>query len=639
MNREELTRYIKNYLENDRTRSAIMLTGEWGCGKSYYIQNTLTKELNNNKQDVAVVSLYGVKSIADLNKSIYLELRAKKAIKKISSKFTSGEKKKSGKFHKISAWFKKHSKEVASGSLLVGKTIVKGVAGFFNVPVECSDKDIKRLFASINLDNKLIVLEDLERSGIDIIEIMGYVNNLVEQDGVKVLLVANEGQIIKYKNDIDEQQDDIVKLEKAVVDRNKKPILTEKTKEYIRIKEKTVFDTIKFNIRQSEAVKEIISGFRCEYFKQLIDNKSCNGNRDIYETVIDIMDMLEIYNLRAIIFACQKTEDLFNKVAEKIEIDYFETVFCSIIAFALRLSVNSDLVWENDATSPVDLSVYAFPLYKFVYNFIKNHVIYEQDAVKTQQAFIAQKKLGIKQEKAKNALNTIYYAFVKSESDVAEAVVTICNNLDGTNVIPIIEYGKLANYLIAIKKIISDTTLIDLCKEKILTNIQGVELTDNQKIALEVHDGVELELPEEKVEYEDFSKKIIECVNRQSVRALSTINDANGVKSLIDTISTNHSQFLSNRSLMDGINVGGLLHALPDCTSAQISELRSAIMNFYRAANIAEFLSCDMDALEELQVGLQKIIDDNAIKDKVVLQQIKWFAKNVSKIIYRLKQG
>ena len=62
-------------------------------------------------------------------------------------------------------------------------------------------------------------------------------------------------------------------------------------------------------------------------------------------------------------------------------------------------------------------------------------------------------------------------------------------------------------------------------------------------------------------------------------------------------------------------------------------------MNFYRAANIAEFLSCDMDALEELQVGLQKIIDDNAIKDKVVLQQIKWFAKNVSNIIYRLKQG
>lgn len=636
MNTEELTAYIKNYLENDKTRSAIMLTGAWGSGKSYYIQNVLTKELNKCNHDVAIVSLYGLKTIADLNKSIYLELRAKKTLKKLASKKKNKETKKN---NKLFNWLSKHGKEAASGTALVGKTIIKGVAGFFNVPVEFSDKDLEKLYTSINLNGKLIVLEDLERSGIDIIEIMGYVNNLVEQDGVKVLLVANENEIIRYKKDDVEDHDPATQVVKEFVDKDKKPILTEKTKEYIKIKEKTVFDTIKFNIGQSEAVKEIILGFSCKYFKQLLDNNTSNGKKCICDTVVDIMNMLEIFNLRAIIFACQKSENLFNKVAEKIEIDYFETVFCSIIAFALRLSVNSNLVWGNDATSPYDLGVPAFPLHKFVYNFVKNHFFYGQDVLKVQQAFIEQRKLEIKQKEAKNALNTIYYAFEKSESEVAEAVNTICNYLDDINVIPIMEYGKLGNYLIAIKKIISSTTLIDLCKEKILTNIQEAELTDNQKIALEVHDGIELELPEEKVEYEDFSKKIVECVNRQSVRALSTINDANGVKSLIDTISTNHGQFLSNHSLMNGINVGGLLHALPDCTSAQISELRGAIMSFYRAANIAEFLSGDKDALEELQIGLQKIIDDNIIKDKVVLQQIKWFAKNVSNIIYRLKQG
>ena len=636
MNTEELTAYIKNYLENDKTRSAIMLTGAWGSGKSYYIQNVLTKELNKCNHDVAIVSLYGLKTIADLNKSIYLELRAKKTLKKLASKKKNKETKKN---NKLFNWLSKHGKEAASGTALLGKTIIKGVAGFFNVPVEFSDKDLEKLYTSINLNGKLIVLEDLERSGIDIIEIMGYVNNLVEQDGVKVLLVANENEIIRYKKDDVEDHDPATQVVKEFVDKDKKPILTEKTKEYIKIKEKTVFDTIKFNIGQSEAVKEIILGFSCKYFKQLLDNNTSNGKKCICDTVVDIMNMLEIFNLRAIIFACQKSENLFNKVAEKIEIDYFETVFCSIIAFALRLSVNSNLVWGNDATSPYDLGVPAFPLHKFVYNFVKNHFFYGQDVLKVQQAFIEQRKLEIKQKEAKNALNTIYYAFEKSESEVAEAVNTICNYLDDINVIPIMEYGKLGNYLIAIKKIISNTTLIDLCKEKILTNIQEAELTDNQKIALEVHDGIELELPEEKVEYEDFSKKIVECVNRQSVRALSTINDANGVKSLIDTISTNHGQFLSNHSLMNGINVGGLLHALPDCTSAQISELRGAIMSFYRAANIAEFLSGDKDALEELQIGLQKIIDDNIIKDKVVLQQIKWFAKNVSNIIYRLKQG
>ena len=613
MSAEELTAYIKNYLENDRTHSAIMLTGPWGCGKSYYIQNTLVPALTKDSVNrCIVVSLYGLKNLEALSKSIYLEVRAKALLKK---------------------------SETMSAAKIFGKTIIKGVASFFGVDINVSEDDLNKLYQSIDLTDKLIVLEDLERSGINIIEIMGYVNNLVEQDGVKVLLVANEDEIIKSKNDIDEEQDDITKLEKAVVDRDKKPIFTKKTKEYIKIKEKTVFDTIKFNIGQSEAVKEIISGFDCKYFKQLLDNNTGYGKKFICDTVVDIMDMIKIYNLRAIIFACQKSEDLFNKIAEKIEIDYFETVFCSIIAFALRLSVNSNLVWENDAVSPVNLGVYAFPLYRFVYDCIKNHFIDKQKVVQAQKAFIEQKKLEIKQEEAKNALNTIYYAFVKSEPEVTEAVNTICIYLDDTDVIPIIEYGKLANYLIAIKKIISDTTLIDLCQDKILTNVQEVELTDNQKIALEVHSGIELELPEEKVEYEDFSKKIVECINRQSAYALSNINNSSGVKRLIEAISTNHGQFLSNRSLMNGINVGGLLHALPGCTSAQISELRGAIVSFYRAANIAEFFSGDMDALEELQIGLQKIIDDNAIKDKVVLQQIKWFAKNVADIIYRLKQG
>ena len=47
-----------------------------------------------------------------------------------------------------------------------------------------------KVYASVNLTGKLVVLEDLERSGIDILEVLGYVNNLVEQDGVKVLLVS-----------------------------------------------------------------------------------------------------------------------------------------------------------------------------------------------------------------------------------------------------------------------------------------------------------------------------------------------------------------------------------------------------------------------------------------------------------------
>lgn len=613
MDTEELTAYIKNYLENDKTRSAIMLTGPWGCGKSYYIQNMLTPALiKDGVNRCIVVSLYGLKNLEALSKSIYLEVRAK-------------------------ALFQKS--ETVSAAKIFGKTIIKGVASFFGVDINVSEDDLNKLYHSIDLTDKLIVLEDLERSGIDIIEIMGYVNNLVEQDGVKVLLVANEGEIIKHKEDNVEERGPIAQSVKSFVNKDKKPILTEKTKEYIRIKEKTVFDTIKFKAENNDAVRGIISGFESKYFKQLLDKNTRNEKKNICDIVVDIMDLLEIYNLRAITFACQKTEDMFKGINDEFNIEYFESIFCSIIAYALRLSVNSSLIWENDATSPFNLGIPAFPLYKFAYNFIKNHFFYKQGVVKAQQAFIEQRKLEIKQEETKNAVNTLYYAFKKTESEVTEAVKTMCNYLDDINVIPIMQYGELGNYLIAVRKIVSDTKLVDLCISKLLKNIQSANLSENEKIALEMHNGIELELPEEKEEYERFNKKIVECVNRQSSYALSNIHDASGVKSLIDAISANQGRFLTNRSLMNGINIEELLRVLPECTAALISELRSAIISVYRASNIAEYLSGDISALNELLNGLQKIIDNNIVTDKVMLQQFKWFVTNVADIIYRLKKG
>ena len=49
MTTNEYNSYIKNYLKNDKTQSAIMLTAPWGTGKSYYIRNDLSRFLEENK--------------------------------------------------------------------------------------------------------------------------------------------------------------------------------------------------------------------------------------------------------------------------------------------------------------------------------------------------------------------------------------------------------------------------------------------------------------------------------------------------------------------------------------------------------------------------------------------------------------
>ena len=161
----ELNNYIKHYLEEDKTHTAIMLTGEWGSGKTYYVKNELAPFLQDGKENrCIIISLYGLQDISDISKSIYMELRIKK-LKKDSEMRTVGK--------------------------VVTKTIVKNVVGILGIDVNMSEDDLQNLYSSIDLNGKLLIFEDLERSNIELIKVLGYINNLVEQDGVKVLLVAN----------------------------------------------------------------------------------------------------------------------------------------------------------------------------------------------------------------------------------------------------------------------------------------------------------------------------------------------------------------------------------------------------------------------------------------------------------------
>ena len=86
--------------------------------------------------------------------------------------------------------------EAASAGKLIAKTVAKGIAGRLGIDVNMSEEDLKKMYSSIDVSDKLLVFEDLERSNIEITKLLGYVNNLVERDGVKVLLVANENEIL-----------------------------------------------------------------------------------------------------------------------------------------------------------------------------------------------------------------------------------------------------------------------------------------------------------------------------------------------------------------------------------------------------------------------------------------------------------
>lgn len=218
MNQENLTKYIINYIKNSKIRGAIMLDGQWGIGKSYFIRNKLYPQLNKRENiNCANISLYGIADLAEVSKSIYLQLR----------------------LH-----LEKESSEKDAAKSLAVSTVFRSISG--HLKITTSEKKLRKLYHSIDLTNAFIILEDIERSSIDILDILGYVNDLVENSHAKVLLVANEDAIL-YDSD------------SSLWDFNKKVEKDpEITKLYYIEKEKTISDTIRFHGNYVTALKTII---------------------------------------------------------------------------------------------------------------------------------------------------------------------------------------------------------------------------------------------------------------------------------------------------------------------------------------------------------------------------------------------
>ena len=178
---EETLRYIKD----KSYRYAILIDGEWGSGKTYFVKNKLTKEINEdelkekNPRIVKYISLYGCKDITDIQESLvwgiadeaYEYIRKKKGEKKLFGEKKSGE---VGKNILLST--KKIGNEIVR-KFLPGKTI-------YDIASEW-----------INLESYIFIFDDLERCDCPINEVFGMLNGLVEHEGTKVIIVANEKEI------------------------------------------------------------------------------------------------------------------------------------------------------------------------------------------------------------------------------------------------------------------------------------------------------------------------------------------------------------------------------------------------------------------------------------------------------------
>ena len=191
-------------------------------------------QLNGKKYTTIYMSLYGISNLEEISKKIFIET-------------TQLMDKNLRKFMNI------------SGQQTIPEYAKTGIdmANFFGVTQNGDKIDYKEFFST---DDKVLCFDDLERANVDVIDILGYINNFVEHDHIKTIIICNEKELsTKLKSSnlemktfiatyLLDKQEELNKTDKPIVEKIQDKIehVFDKANDYERIKEKLIGETFEY---------------------------------------------------------------------------------------------------------------------------------------------------------------------------------------------------------------------------------------------------------------------------------------------------------------------------------------------------------------------------------------------------------
>ncbi len=236
---EDLVESILDYVRSDYTDYAIMINGEWGSGKTHFWNHKIRKkiesmQLNGKKFTTIYMSLYGISNLEEISKKIFIETT--QLMDKNLRKFMD-----------------------ANEQSTIPEYAKTGIdmANFFGVTQNGDKVDYADFFST---DDKVLCFDDLERANVDVIDILGYINNFVEHDHIKTIIICNEKELstklkssnIEMKTFIAtyllDKQNELNKTDKPMVEKIQQKIesVFDKANDYERIKEKLIGETFEY---------------------------------------------------------------------------------------------------------------------------------------------------------------------------------------------------------------------------------------------------------------------------------------------------------------------------------------------------------------------------------------------------------
>lgn len=586
MDNGKLNETILNYFKSPNYIGSIMLSAEWGAGKSFYLQKELIPYLEKNKVNTIVVSLHGLKNDFEISKAIYVEyLLLKDKDKIIRNKILKTKK----------------GKCTVEHSKLAVKTIVRGISSFFNVDLSCSEEDLKKLYNSIDLSNTLVVFEDVERSKIPVEELLAYVNNLVEYDQVKVVLITNEKE-----------------LEGKDIERYKK------------IKEKTVGDTITFVGDPIIAMDSMIRRFDDVRIKDFF----AKANDDSFVSKLILKEIKDPINLRSIMFGLEKFKEMVLLMNKDIDFEFEKNTLIATLLFVHKYRKDNTIKWDTEESASTKLGSISYPLYKFIFDYLISNEIDANEFLKKESEYKEIRALSASKSELNKKLEILYSCYIQKEQDVKDTISYIKVLLQSEK-IPYELYLKIANYLFYLRPIINYDSVIDECLELMIINIRKINIDDFDRF--DIYGGIVLS-DDNFLKYEEYKNKIKAIVKKNKMNPLDFSYKLEDLDSFCKMADNSRDSYYINKAFALLLDINRLISLIKKCSAVQINKIRGVFINIYSSSNIKEFFFSDKDNLIRLRDELLKAKKYKNF-DAIQRHQITMMINNLNEILNRLDRG
>ena len=293
----QLISYLDEYLQMQTPQFAVMITGKWGCGKTYFIKNIKDQWCSSNK-NVSENSI-------DL-KPIYVSLNGLSSINSVIRKV------------KTVLYPILYSKGATVAKTVILSALRIASKSFLDLDKDGAGEDMNNLLDAEGIievfksdsdtleGNRVMILDDVERCKIPLDELFGFINSIVEHSNSKVILICDEEKLAEVAT--------------------KESLATQ----YKNFKEKLVGQTFALEVNYAD-----VAG-------QFIDKLSypiINNNRNL---IIDLFIASSRENLRLIRHCLIDIKRIFEQLPENIkENPNYGQFVKNIVAYVVIASIET----------------------------------------------------------------------------------------------------------------------------------------------------------------------------------------------------------------------------------------------------------------------------------------------------------